>query len=360
MAEGTLTKVGEQVRQNPVANRLKDELEDYLEARLQLVLEGVGERLSEGASRLAEARVGPGLLSSVALKAGKKLLERAPSGEVLGSLASQAKEALTGAAQGRREKRPSATAKGLMIVEEVNVGVPVREAYDQWTQFTEFDRFTKGVQNVEQDDEISSRWQVRIAKVRRHWRGIVTEQVPDERIAWTSEGPKGTTKGVVSFHPLGENLTKVLLVLQYFPKGVVERVGTLWRAQGRRVRLDLKLYRAFIMARGEATGAWRGEIRDGEVVRGPEEVAEEDREERSQARDEDERYPEDEEEEEEGEEEPGERYEDEDEEEEDEEEEPEERYAEDEQEGDEEEEEDESEYAPEEPDKALAGRRRRG
>ncbi len=343
MTEGTLTKVTEQVRQSPVANRLKDELGNYMEARLELMLENFGQRLGEGASRLAETRIGPGALTGVAFKAGKKLLARAPAGDVLTSVVSHAKDTvfhakdtLTETAQGRREKRPSGVAKGLMIIEDINVGVPVRDAYDQWTQFTEFDRFTKGVENVKQDDEISSQWQVKVAKSRRRWRGIVTEQVPDERIAWNAEGPKGTTKGVVSFHPLGDNLTKVLLVLQYFPKGVVERVGSLWRAQGRRARLDLKLYRAFIMERGEATGAWRGEIRDGEVVRGPEE-AEEDREEKSRARGEDEeRYPEDEEEEaeEELEEEPEEGDEDEEEDEEE---------PEDEEDGDEEEEEEEDE-----------------
>ncbi|HSY00030.1 MAG TPA: cyclase, partial [Streptomyces sp.] len=84
-------------------------------------------------------------------------------------------------------------------------------------------------------------------------------------IAWTSEGDKATTRGVVTFHPLGDNLTKVLLVLEYFPKGLFEKVGGLFRAQGRRARLDLKLYRTFVMMRGEATGGWRGEIRDGEV-----------------------------------------------------------------------------------------------
>jgi uncharacterized membrane protein len=348
MAEGTLTKVTEQVRPNPVTNRLKDELENYLEARLELMLENFGHRLGEGASRLAETRIGPGALTGVAFKAGKKLFQRAPSGEVLTSAVSHArdtvfrvKDTLTETAQGRREKRPSAVARGHVIIEDVNVGVPVREAYNQWTQFTEFG--PKGVENVEQDDEISSRWQVKIAKVRRRWRGIVTEQVPDQRIAWQSEGAKGTTKGIVSFHPLGENLTKVLLLLQYFPKGFVERVGSLWRAQDRRARLDLNLYRAFIMERGEATGAWRGEIRDGEVVRGPEE-AEEDREEKSRAKGEDEeRYPEEEEEEEEREKEPEEADEDDDEEEEDEEEPEDEEDSEDEEDGDEEEEEEEEE-----------------
>jgi uncharacterized membrane protein len=180
------------------------------------------------------------------------------------------KEAVTGGSG--KTASAGAGGKSMTVVEDIDVGLPVREVYDQWTQFQEFGRFAKGVVSVERRDETTSDWQVKVAKSNRAWKGTVTEQIPDERIAWTSEGAKGTTRGVVTFHPLGENLTKVLLVLEYFPKGVMEKTGNLWRAQGRRVRLDLKAFRKFVTMRGEATGAWRGEIRDGEVVRGPEEV----------------------------------------------------------------------------------------
>ncbi|MGW2707117.1 SRPBCC family protein [Streptomyces sp. NPDC001340] len=272
---GTLSKVREQARQNPGANRLKEELESYVEARVQLMLEGVGHRLGEGARKLGEAHLGPGLLTSAVAKGGKKLLAGAPSGEALTATASHVKDTLLDKAKDvtgkRHEKHPDAAGKGLTIIEDIDVGVPVREAYNQWTQFTEFERFAKGVKHVEQEDDITTHWEVQIAKASRRWRGIITEQVPDERIAWTTEGDKATTKGVVTFHPLTDNLTKVLLVLEYLPKGVVERVGGLVRAQGRRTRLDLKLFRTFVMMRGEATGAWRGEIQEGEVVRGAEE-----------------------------------------------------------------------------------------
>ncbi|MGW5366166.1 SRPBCC family protein, partial [Actinopolymorpha pittospori] len=108
----------------------------------------------------------------------------------------------------------------------------------------------------------------------RSWKATVTEQVPDRKIAWTSEGAKGTTKGVVTFHPLADDLTKVLLVLEYYPGGVVEKTANLWRAFGRRARLDLKHFRRFVSMRGEATGAWRGEIQDGQVVHQPDELEE--------------------------------------------------------------------------------------
>ena len=109
-----------------------------------------------------------------------------------------------------------------------------------------------------------------VAKSRRNFKATVTEQIPDRKIAWTTEGAKGTVKGVVTFHPLADDLTQLLLVMEYYPQGLFEKTGNIWRAQGRRTRLDLKHFRRFIMQRGEATGSWRGEIRDGEVVRGPE------------------------------------------------------------------------------------------
>ncbi|MFF7183902.1 SRPBCC family protein [Streptomyces sp. NPDC008222] len=333
MVDGALSKVREQAKQNPATDRLMQELEEYLQTRFEVTIGNVGERLGEGARRLADTHIGPGMLTGLALKGGKKLL----GGGLLGGgggadghdggILSHAKDVLLDKAKeaigGGRKNKPDGQGKSLTFIEDVNVGVPVREAYNQWTQFTDFNRFAKGVEDVRQDDEISTHWQAKIAKSRRHWRGTVTEEVPDERIAWTTEGPKGTHKGVVTFHPLGDNLTKVLLVIQYYPQGLFEKTGGLWRAQGRRVRLDLKLYRAFIMSRGEASGAWRGEIRDGEVVRTHEEA--EEAEEREAALDEgeeeEEGYPEDEEEEEEEEEgeEPEERYEDEEEEEEEEE-----------------------------------------
>ncbi|MGW5663755.1 SRPBCC family protein [Streptomyces sp. NPDC003758] len=282
MVEGTLNKVRDQVQGNPGADRLKAELESYLQARLQVMLESMGERLGEGARRLAETHVGPGMLGKLALKGGKRLLGGEGAGAGAGGILSQAKDTLLGKAKeaaGVGGKKPGGPQRGLTIIEDVEVGVPVREAYNQWTQFPDFEKFAKGVEDVRQDDETTTHWQAKIAKSRRQWRGVVTEQVPDERIAWTTEGPKGTNKGVVTFHPLGDNLTKVLLVLQYYPKGLFEKTGSLWRAQGRRVRLDLKLYRSFVMTRGEATGAWRGEIRDGEVVRSSEEVEREEEEE---------------------------------------------------------------------------------
>ncbi|MDT9701598.1 SRPBCC family protein [Streptomyces sp. P17] len=302
-------------RQPQGTDRLKQELENYIEARLQVVLENMGDRLGKGARKLGEAQVGPRALTSAAAR---QVRGHLPAGQTLTSTASHAKDTAAHAkdvvvdkakdvgqhglkreGKSAGDKAPDAAGKGLTIIEDIDVGVPLREAYDQWTQFQEFGRFAKGVVDVQQKDDTTTDWHVKVAKASRRWQGTITEQVPDERIAWTSEGKKATTKGVVTFHPLGENLTKVLLVLRYFPKGPVEKIGSLVRAQGRRARLDLKLYRTFVTMRGEATGGWRGEIHDAEVVRSHEDAEEAEESEESEEYDEEdepeERYDEDDE-----------------------------------------------------------------
>ncbi|MFE7841868.1 SRPBCC family protein [Streptomyces sp. NPDC057474] len=283
---GTLSRTREEADGNADSGttRLKEELEDYIEARLSLMLQDVGHGLGDGARKLSD--MSAGTLTSTASHAKDALADKAKgiTGKAKDAVTDKAKDvtgkakdAVTDKAKDVTEKAKDAvgkghgkdpsggSGKGHTIIEDIDVGVPVREAYDQWTQFEDFERFAKGVVGVEQKDEATTQWHVKVAKSNRRWRGTITEQVPDERIAWTSEGDKATTRGVVTFHPLGENLTKVLLVLEYFPKGLFEKVGGLFRAQGRRARLDLKLYRTFVMMRGEATGGWRGEIRDGEV-----------------------------------------------------------------------------------------------
>ncbi|MEH0635640.1 SRPBCC family protein [Streptomyces bottropensis] len=274
---GTLSRTDEEAGGNGHANgngntsRLKEELEEYIEARLSVMLQDVGHGLDTGARKLGD--MSAGALTSTAGHAKDALVDKAKGaagkakdtvGEKAGGVTEKAKDALT-KGKGHGKNPSGGSGKGHTIIEDIEVGVPVREAYDQWTQFEEFQRFAKGVIGVEQKDETTTQWHVKVAKSNRHWRATITEQIPDERIAWTSEGDKATTRGVVTFHPLGDNLTKVLLVLEYFPQGLFEKTGGLFRAQGRRARLDLKLYRAFVMMRGEATGGWREEIRDGEV-----------------------------------------------------------------------------------------------
>ncbi|MFJ6917574.1 SRPBCC family protein [Streptomyces sp. NPDC101133] len=166
--------------------------------------------------------------------------------------------------------------KATHIMETVDIGVPLRTVYDQWTQLQDFSGFTKGVQSVSPHDEVTSDWTAKIAFSTRSWKATVQEQIPDQRIVWTSEGAKGSTSGVVTFHELAPRLTRVVVVVEYYPAGFFEKTGNLWRAQGRRLRLDLKHFaRHVTLTDGEDVEGWRGEIRDGEVVKSHEEALEE-------------------------------------------------------------------------------------
>ncbi|MFF7651329.1 SRPBCC family protein [Streptomyces sp. NPDC007983] len=161
------------------------------------------------------------------------------------------------------------------IVEQIDVGAPIDLTYDLWTQFEDFPSFMKKVEDVQQESETEMEWKAQVFWSHRKWRAEIIEQVPEKRIIWKSRAEKGHVNGAVTFHELGPELTRVLVVLQYYPQGFFERTGNLWRAQGRRVRLELKHFRRHAMAEvllnPDEIEGWRGEIRDGEVVEGEEE-----------------------------------------------------------------------------------------
>src|SRR5215203_5186895 len=152
------------------------------------------------------------------------------------------------------------------IVEGLDVGLPLRTTYDTWTQFADFPSFMKKVESVNQESDEKTNWKAKVFWSRRTWQATIVEQVPDSHIVWRSTGPKGHVDGAVSFTGLGPNLTRVLLVLEYWPQGLFERTGNLWRAQGRRARLEFQHFRRYAMTtalleQGEIEG-WRGEIRE--------------------------------------------------------------------------------------------------
>jgi uncharacterized membrane protein len=145
------------------------------------------------------------------------------------------------------------------IVESVDVNVPVRTAYDQWTQFETFPKFMEGVKQVHQLDDRTLEWVADVAGKERRWKAKITEQRPDERIAWTSiEGARNA--GVVTFHRLGEGRTRVTLQLDVDPEGPVEKAGDALGVVKHQVRGDVKRFKEFIESRGRETGAWRGEV----------------------------------------------------------------------------------------------------
>jgi uncharacterized membrane protein len=141
----------------------------------------------------------------------------------------------------------------------IDVEAPVSTLYNQWTQFEEFPQFMEGVEQVTQLDDQRLHWVANVGGQRKEWYARITEQVPDERIAWTSEG--GTfTSGVVRFHRLDENRARVMLQMEYDPESIVEEVGDKLGFVTRRVERDLKRFKEFIESRGVETGAWRGKI----------------------------------------------------------------------------------------------------
>ncbi|MEP6640241.1 MAG: SRPBCC family protein [Chloroflexota bacterium] len=146
------------------------------------------------------------------------------------------------------------------IIESVDVDVPVRTAYDQWTQFESFPAFMDGIKQVRQLDDRTLEWVADIAGMEKRWKAKITEQLPDERIAWTSiEGARNG--GVVTFHRLGEGRTRVTLQLDVEPDGPIETAGDALGLVKRRVKDDMKRFKEFIESRGRETGAWRGEVK---------------------------------------------------------------------------------------------------
>ncbi len=153
------------------------------------------------------------------------------------------------------------------ITETLEVDVPVRVAYDQWTQFEAFPKFMEGVDRVIQVDDTTLEWTASIAGVVKNWRAEVTEQRPDELVAWRSiDGARND--GAVSFESLGTDRTRLELQLDVEPDGLVEKAGDALGVVERRVRGDLERFKEFVESRGQATGAWRGKVDDGRVERG--------------------------------------------------------------------------------------------
>ncbi|MEU7487279.1 SRPBCC family protein [Streptomyces sp. NPDC042319] len=267
---GTATQLKDTIVNSPATDRLKEEAAAFAAAQAQRLLIAGGKKLGSATTRLQDMAEGNGPgLGRMVLDGGRRLAEgEGPLRAAVGAGATGAKERIKETLQkvGGGTRTGTGQGKFVTVVEDTDVGVPVRTAYDQWTQFQEFSSFAKGVQNVDRTDDTTSNWRAKVFWSTRSWQATVTEQLPDRRIAWTAQGAKASLKGVVTFHELAPELTRVLLVIEYYPKGLFEKTGNIWRAQGRRARLDLKHFRRFVMLRGEPTGSWRGEIRDGEVV----------------------------------------------------------------------------------------------
>jgi uncharacterized membrane protein len=146
------------------------------------------------------------------------------------------------------------------IIETVDVNVPVRTAYNQWTQFEDFPQFLSFVESITQIGDTTTRWTVKIGGQVREFVAEITEQHPDERVAWNSVGGEENHAGVVTFHKLSDSETRVTVQLDWEPTGLLEKAGALIGVDDHAVKKDLENFKKFIESRGAETGAWRGDV----------------------------------------------------------------------------------------------------
>ena len=146
------------------------------------------------------------------------------------------------------------------IQESVDVAVPVSVAYNQWTQFETFPRFMAGVEQVSQLDDTHNHWVTKVGGVTREFDTQITEQIPDERIAWRSVEGDVDQGGVVTFHRLDDATTRVMIQIDWTPATLVEKTGAAVGVDDHRVAGDAKRFKDFIESRGVETGAWRGGV----------------------------------------------------------------------------------------------------
>ncbi|MFF0310525.1 SRPBCC family protein [Streptosporangium sp. NPDC004379] len=267
-------------------DQLTDELRNLAEALGDRVLSSVTDKVDDLTGRLTDylQNSDSGLLGL----AGSVIGSKHPVASGLKGVAKMAgggllKKITGGKGGGGKGKKLKVT----NIVESIDIGAPRRLVYDQWTQFADFPTFMKKVENVNQEEDNKTQWKAQIFLSHRTWKSTIIDQVPDQRIVWRSEGAKGYVDGCVTFHAITPDMTRVLLVLEYNPKGLFEYTGNLWRAQGRRVRLEFKHFRRHVMMqtvlKPDELEGWRGEIRDGEVVKDQETALREEEEERERA-----------------------------------------------------------------------------
>ena len=258
-------------------DRLKEAGSGLLKAAGEKALSSAGGRLSDLTSHLEGIADGGPLTKAVAKGAEAKAEGDSPVKGALKGMASGIKDKVTGG--GGSGGKGSKATKSTNILETIDVGVPIDVAYNTWTEFGEFPTFMKKVEKAEATDEVKIEWKAQIFLSHRTWEATILEQIPNERIVWRSKGQKGHVDGAVTFHEIGPNLTRIMVVLEYYPQGLFEKTGNLWRAQGRRARADLRHFKRHVMTRAileaDEIEGWRGVIEDGQVVKTHEEVVEE-------------------------------------------------------------------------------------
>ncbi|QNN51540.1 SRPBCC family protein [Nocardioides mesophilus] len=253
-------------------DRLKQEargLGGALAQRGVSAAQGRVDSLTDRLNDYAEGKPGPKMAMNVAegdspAKAGVKAMAGSVKDKV-GEKVGDVVGTLTGSKGGKGGKL-----KVTNIVESIDLPVGREVAYAQWTQFEDFPSFMKKVERVSQDEDEVTTWKAQIFLSHRTWKATIVDQVSPERIVWKSEGAKGHVDGAVTFHELAPDLTRVLVVLEYYPQGLFEHTGNIWRAPGRRARLELKHFRRHVathtLLHQDEVEGWQGTIHDEHMV----------------------------------------------------------------------------------------------
>jgi uncharacterized membrane protein len=236
---------------------------DRVKESLDSAREGGGAK-GFAAGAAAKAMGGKGNIAERLKQGGAKELEqegaeagglKGVGGKVLGKLAGSGDKAGgSGWGKGRR----------LPIIRGIDVAAPIETVYNQWTQFEDFKTFMHRVESVDQEDDNKVVWHENVWGRRRHWTTEIKEQVPNQKIQWEIQGG-GRGTGVISFHKLAPRLTRLEVVFDWQPQGMVEKLASGMRFHKRAAKADLYRFKAFVETRGEETGAWRGRIEDGDV-----------------------------------------------------------------------------------------------
>jgi len=263
----------------PAERTVREELRSIVREAALEVLGPVARKATTAAAKYAVTQ-GPKLAKDiVAPRVKDTLAPKIQEAGGAGELAKGALGAVSGAGGGLLSKvgisggdgaEAGGTGKGrrLPVQESVDVAVPLETAYNQFTQFEELPEFMHRVEKVEQRDDTHLVWHENIWGVRRQWEAEITDQRPNERIAWKSLGGSETT-GVVTFHRLSDRLTRIEVNLDFQPQGLLEKTASGLRMSRRALRSDLMRFKAFIEMRDQESGAWRGRVEEGEVVEQP-------------------------------------------------------------------------------------------
>jgi uncharacterized membrane protein len=149
------------------------------------------------------------------------------------------------------------------VTADIEVDVPVRVAYDQWTQFESFPHFLGGVESVRQLNDTTTHWVVKVGGVEREFDADISDQVPDDHVAWRSTAAATPHRGRVDFRPVDADSTRIDLTIEWEPEGFVEKAGAVLQVDDLQVKRDLKRFKEFVEERNAPTGAWRGEVHGG-------------------------------------------------------------------------------------------------